>query len=219
VDVDESICCNEIRECDVVDSTGRKIGKIGDMTFTFDGKLNLAQFVLRGSAWEEFLESIGARPEKDPLFDASLIHRIGDKVQLKTNLNSLKTTLDEGAISEVEIRWSELKDKYIVDKNEISVGKAVDVDFDKDGTASLTVGGGIIEETLEKLGFKADVDILVPADTIESMGDKIKLKVSKEELSLTMNQALESEDIGRAKDDANIRKAVYKLRLYKRQFK
>ncbi|MHA1925781.1 MAG: PRC-barrel domain-containing protein, partial [Candidatus Thorarchaeota archaeon] len=30
VDVDKSLNCNELRDCDVVDSTGKKIGKIGD---------------------------------------------------------------------------------------------------------------------------------------------------------------------------------------------
>jgi sporulation protein YlmC with PRC-barrel domain len=214
VDVDESICCNEIRKCDVVDSTGRKIGKIGDMTFTFDGNLNLAKFVLRGSAWDEFLESIGARPEKDPVFDASLIHRIGDKVQLNTNVNSLKTTLDEGAITEAEIRWSELKDRYIVDKDEVRVGKAVDIDFDIDGTASLTVGGGVIEETLESIGLKTDVDIIVPAETIESMGDKIKLRVSKDELQLTMDNALEDAEIRNIEEKTKAHREVEKIRLF-----
>ncbi|MFW9804039.1 MAG: PRC-barrel domain-containing protein [Candidatus Thorarchaeota archaeon] len=216
MDVSKSLNCAELRACDVVDSTGKKIGKIGDMTFTFDGNLNLEQFVLVGSAWEEFLESIGARPDKDPLFDASLIRRIGDKVQLATNVNSLKTTLDEGAIPKGEIRWSELKDKYIIDKNEVGVGKAVDVDFDMDGTASLTVGGGIIEETLESIGLKADVDIIVPAEAIESMGDKIRLKVSKDELKLTMDKALENLEVKKFKDDIATQSAVAKVRLFRK---
>jgi sporulation protein YlmC with PRC-barrel domain len=214
VDVDKSLNCNELRDCDVVDSTGKKIGKIGDMTFTFDGNLNLAQFVLVGSAWEEFLESIGARPDKDPLFDASLIRRIGDKVQLATNVNSLKTTLDEDAIPKGEVRWSELKDKYIVDKDDVGVGKAIDIDFDIDGTAALTVGGGVIEETLEAIGFKADVDIIVPAETIESMGDKIKLKVSKDVLKLTMDKALENLEVKKARDDVATQRDVAKVRLF-----
>ncbi|MFW9889222.1 MAG: PRC-barrel domain-containing protein [Candidatus Thorarchaeota archaeon] len=214
MDVDKSFNCNELRESDVVDSTGRKIGKIGDMTFTFDGNLNLAQFVLHGSAWEEFLESIGARPDRDPLFDASLIRRIGNTVQLKTNVNSLKTTLDEGAITEAEIRWSELKDTYIVDKDEVRVGKAVDIDFDIDGKASLTVGGGVIEETLESIGFKTDVDIIVPAETIESMGEEIKLRVSKDELQLTLDNALEESEKRKAKDDAKTHRDVAKIRLF-----
>ncbi|MHA2066172.1 MAG: PRC-barrel domain-containing protein [Candidatus Thorarchaeota archaeon] len=192
MDVDKSLNCNELRDCDVIDSTGKKIGKIGDMTFTFDGNLNLAQFVLCGSAWEEFLETIGVRPDKDPLFDASLIRRIGDKVQLTTNVNSLKTTLDEGAIPKGEIRWSELKDKYIVDKDEIRVGKAIDID----------------------IGLKSDIDIIVPAETIESMGDKIKLKVSKDDLKLTMDKALESAEVKKARDDAETRRDVVKVRLY-----
>jgi sporulation protein YlmC with PRC-barrel domain len=214
VDVDRSFNCNELRHCDVVDSTGKKIGRIGDMTFTFDGNLNLAQFVLVGSAWEEFLESVGVKPDKDPLFDASLIQRIGDKVQLKTNVNSMKTTLDEDAIPKGEIRWSELKDKYIVDKDEVGVGKAVDIDFDIDGTASLTVGGGVIEETLESIGLKTDVDIIVPADTIESMGDKIKLRVSKDELQLTMDNALEDAEIRNIEEETKAHREVEKIRLF-----
>jgi len=216
VDVDKSLNCNQLRDCDVVDSTGKKIGKIGDMTFTFDGNLNLAQFVLVGSAWEEFLESIGARPDEDPLFDASLIRRIGDKVQLTTNVNSLKTTLDEGAIPKGEIRWSELKDKYIVDKDDVDVGKAVDIDFDIDGTASLTVGGGVIEETLESIGFKADVDIIVPAEVIDSMGDKIRLKVSRDELKLTMDKALENLEVKKTRDGIINDRDVAKVRLFSR---
>lgn len=216
MDVDKSLNCNELRDCDVVDSTGKKIGKIGDMTFTFDGNLNLSQFVLVGSAWEEFLESVGVRPDKDPLFDASLIRRIGDKVQLTSNVNSLKTTLDKDAIPKGEVRWSELKDKYIIDKDEVGVGKAVDIDFDIDGTASLTVGGGVIEETLESLGLKADVDIIVPAETIESMGDKIKLKVSKDELKLTMDKALENLEVKKARDEAATQRDVAKVRLFQK---
>jgi len=77
------------------------------MTFTFDGQLKLAQFVLAGSDWEEFLESIKLRPDKDPLFDASMIRRIGDKVQLESNVNALKTTLDKYAVPKGEVRWSE----------------------------------------------------------------------------------------------------------------
>jgi sporulation protein YlmC with PRC-barrel domain len=126
----------------------------------------------------------------------------------------LKTTLDEDSIPKGEIRWSELKDKYIIDKDDVGVGNAIDIDFDIDGTASLTVGGGIIEETLESLGIKADVDIIVPAETIESMGDKIKLKVSKDELKLTMDKALENRRVKKARNDIATDRDVAKVRLF-----
>jgi sporulation protein YlmC with PRC-barrel domain len=210
VDVTKSLNCRELRNCDVVDSDGQKVGRINDMTFTFDGQFKLEQFVLAGSNWEEFLESIKVKPDRDPLFEASMIRRIGDTVQLDSNENALKTTLDENAIPKGEIRWSELSKKHIFDKDDVSVGKAIDIDFDLDGTASLIVGGGMIEETLERIGLKDDIDIIVPAEAIESIGDKIKLKVSKDELKLKMDEALES----RPKDRTEAH--VMKVRLFHR---
>jgi sporulation protein YlmC with PRC-barrel domain len=206
--------CNELRHCDVVDSSGVKVGRIGDLTFTFDGTLRLKQFILSGSRWEEFLESAKIKPDKDPLLNAGLIEIIGDKVQLNTNINSLKTTLDEGAIASGEIRWSDLTKMEIYDQDNMKVGHAVDVDFDIDGTASLIVGGGIIEESLESIGLKTDVDIIVPAETIESMRDKIKLKVSKENLKLTMTEALESPEVKKAKELPADKRAAIRVRLY-----
>lgn len=215
MDVTKSMNCKELRDCDVVDSSGTKVGRINDMTFTFDGKLRLSQFVLAGSKWEEFLESAKIKPDKDPLLDASLITRIGDRVQLSTNVNSLKTTLDEGAISEGEIRWSELTKMDIFDQDDVKVGRAVDIDFDLDGTASLTVGGGLIEESLERVGLKSDVDIIVPAHTIDSVTDKIKLKVSKEELRLTIDKAFENPEVKRVKDLPADKRAGVKVRLFR----
>ncbi len=216
MDITKSLNCRELRDCDVVDSSGQKVGHINDMTFTFDGQLKLEQFILAGSDWEEFLESIKMKPDKDPLFDASMIRRIGDKVQLKSNVNALKTTLDKGAIPKGEIRWSELSKKHIVDKDDVAVGKAVDIDFDIDGTAALTVGGGVVEETLERIGLKDDIDIIVPAETIESIAEKIKLNVSKDELKLTMDEALESPEIRAAKDKKDVDRNVMKVRLFYR---
>jgi sporulation protein YlmC with PRC-barrel domain len=214
VDITKSLNCREISNCDVVDSSGQKVGRINDMTFTFDGQFKLEQFVLAGSDWEEFLESIKMRPDRDPLFDASMIRRIGDEVHLESNVNALKTTLDKGAIPKGEFRWSELSKKDIVDKDDVPVGKAVDIDFDLDGTASLTVGGGLIEETLEKIGLKDDIDIIVPAETIHSIGDTIKLKVSKDELRLTMDKELDTPEVREIKDRTSTERHIVKVRLF-----
>ena len=206
--------CKELRNCDVVDSSGEKVGKINDLTFTFKGALKLKQFILAGSKWEEFLESVKFRPDKDPVLSASLISRIGDKVQLNTNVNSLKTTLDEGAIEMGEIRWSDLTKMDIFDKDEVKIGRAVDVDFDTDGTACLIVGGGLVEETLESVGLKSDVDILVPTGHIVAIRDKVILDVSKEDLRLTMDKALENPEVKKARDLPADKRAAAKVRLY-----
>ncbi|MHA2222232.1 MAG: PRC-barrel domain-containing protein [Candidatus Thorarchaeota archaeon] len=57
MDVKKPMNCKQLRDCDVVDSSGEKVGRINDLTFTFDGTLKLSQFILAGSKWEEFLES------------------------------------------------------------------------------------------------------------------------------------------------------------------
>ena len=214
MDVTRSINCKELRNCDVVDSSGESVGRIDDVTFTFDGSLKLKQFILAGSRWEELLESVKIKPDKDYLLDAALITRIGDKVQLSTNVNSLKTTLDAGAISAHEIRWSDLTKMDIYDQDDVKVGRAVDIDFDLDGSASLIVGGGLVEESLESMGLKADIDIIVPAKAIASMSDKIKLTVSKDDLKLTMDKALENPEVRKAKDLPADQRAVAKVRLY-----
>ncbi len=214
MDVTKSMNCKELRNCDVVDSSGAKVGKINDLTFTFEGALILKQFILAGSKWEEFLESVKFRPDKDPVLSASLISRIGDKVQLNTNVNSLKTTLDEGAIGMGEIRWSDLTKMDIFDKDDVKIGRAVDVDFDTDGTACLIVGGGLVEETLETVGLKSDVDILVPSTHVVAIRDKVILDVSKDDLKLTIDKALESPEVKKARELPADKRAAAKVRLY-----
>ncbi|MGY5865158.1 MAG: PRC-barrel domain-containing protein [Candidatus Thorarchaeota archaeon] len=214
MDVKKPMNCKQLRDCDVVDSSGEKVGKINDLTFTFDGNLKLSQFILAGSKWEEFLESAKIRPDKDPVLDASIISVIGDRVQLNTNVNSLKTTLDEGAIELGELRWSTITKMDIVDKDDVKVGRAVDVDFDTDGTACLIVGGGLIEESLESVGLKADIDVLVPSGHITSIRDKIVLDVSKDDLQLTMDKALENPEVKKARDRPAHERAALRVRLF-----
>ncbi|MFW9833645.1 MAG: PRC-barrel domain-containing protein [Candidatus Thorarchaeota archaeon] len=214
MDVTKSMNCKEMRNCDVVDSSGEKVGKINDLTFIFEDRLILKQFILGGSRWEELLESAKIRPDKDPVLSADLITKIGDKVQLNTNVNSLKTTLDEGAIGMGEIRWSDLTKMDIFDKDDIKIGRAVDVDFDTDGTACLIVGGGFVEESLEAIGLKSDVDILLPSDHIVTIRDKVVLDVSRDNLKLTMDDALENPEVKKAKELPADKRAAVKVRLY-----
>jgi sporulation protein YlmC with PRC-barrel domain len=143
-----------------------------------------------------------------------MIQKMDEKVHLSTNKNSLKTTLDKGAISDDEIRLSDLEKLLIVDKDGDSVGKAVDVDFEVDGSAYLIVGGGFFEETLEALGLKSDIDIIVPGKVIESIGDQIKLAVDKSDLALTMEEAVKSETEKATREAVATHREISKVRLY-----
>lgn len=211
-------CCRNLKKYDVLDSSGEKIGKIGDMTFKFEGdSLKLTQFVLAGPKWEEILEAIKIKPDRDPVFNSSLIVKVDDKIHLNTTSNSLKTTLDQGAITESEILLSQLEKLRILDKDGVNVGKLVDIDFDVNGTVSLIVGGGFFEEKLEAAGLKPDIDIIVPAKVISEIGKTIKITRSKSELSLTMDDALEHQAAG-LKDALEVRgeyeDKAHSLRLY-----
>jgi sporulation protein YlmC with PRC-barrel domain len=211
LDITQPINTKTLQKSDVVDLNGDVIGRINDLTFTFDGKFKLSKFILAGSKFEEFLESIKVRPDNDPVFHASMIKSVSDRIHLDTTKNSLKTTLDEGAIEDNEIRFSDLKKMQIIDKNGEKVGKALEMDFDADGKVCVIAGGGFIEEKLEALGIKADIDILVPGMAIESIGDKIKLNVSKDNLSMTLDETLKKvPDMREAKGRSRIRAFAYR---------
>ncbi len=209
-----SLCCREMKKADVVDSSGNKVGNVADLTFKFDKGLKLSKFILAGPRWEEFLESIKVRPDRDPVFDGSLITKVDEKVHLDTSVNSLKTTLDKDAIPEGDIRLSKLEKMDILDKEGKKIGRAIDIDFDIDGSASMIVGGGFIEEKLEAAGLKADIDIIVPGDLISSISDKIHLSVSESELSTTMDDALKSKEVKKARDRMEVHTDVTKVRLF-----
>ena len=216
MEINRSICCKEIMKIDVIDAKGDKIGHINDFTFTFDGSLKLSQFILGGGTWEELLESLKLKPDKDPIFNASLISKIGDNIHLNSDVDSLKTTLDECAISDNELRLSELSKLNIFDENGENIGNVIDVDFDVDGRASLIVGGSFIEEKLEALGIKPDFDIIVPDDAIESISDKIQLMVSKDELETTLEEVLadRNPEIQKAREAKHVNQEISKVRLF-----
>lgn len=173
---------------DVMDASGKKIGRVLDLTFTFDESLKLAHFILGGSRTEEFLEAIKLKPDEDPVFDSALIMKIDDHIHLNTSVNSLKTPHSE--ILDNEIKFSDLKKLDIYDKDNIKLGHAIDVNFQLDGHTALIVGGGFIEEKLEVIGLKDDVDIIVPFEVIVSIDESIKLSVSKDELDASLDGIL-----------------------------
>lgn len=214
MEINQTICCRELRKSTVFDKDGKKVGHIGDLAFKFDGDLRLTKFILAGPIFEEVLEKLKIRKDKDPVFDASMIEKLGDKVQINTATDSLKTTLDTDSISSDEIRLSKLEKLSIIDKHGKVVGNAVDIDFDVDGSASLIVGGGFFEEKLEAIGIKKDIDLLVPGKVIESISDSIKLTVDKEELSLTMEEELEKKEEVEAKRDIIVHRDISRVRLF-----
>ncbi|MFW9907769.1 MAG: PRC-barrel domain-containing protein [Candidatus Thorarchaeota archaeon] len=178
----------------VVDTSGEEIGNVNDFVISKSkNKIALKSIVLGGGRIEEFLESIGVKPNRDPVFQLDCISQIQeDGVYLTTKGASLKNTLDEGSIGKNDMRLTKFSKLPIVDTDGMKIGNIIDVWFDINGEPWLVAGGGTIEETLERIGVQPDIDLLIPMDYISDMGSKsIKLKYTKFQLESTCEDEYE----------------------------
>jgi len=216
MEIREPFCCRMMKNMNVLDSSGKKIGKVGDFTFLFDGELKFSHFTMTGSMWHEFLEALNRKADHIHVFDSSVIGKVDAHIHLDTTADDLITTKEKSVISDDEIRLSELESLDIIDKDNVKVGRAIDVDFDVDGRAAIIAGGGFIEEKLEAIGLKQDVDIIVPSDVIASIGESIRLSVSKDELETTLDGILRERaiEIQNAKDAAKSHRSATRERVY-----
>jgi len=184
-------CCNmkysEIRHKDVIDSNGEKVGDIIDCIVDIsENKIALKHLVLGGGIIEELLESIKARPDIDPVCNVDDLDSISDKVYLKVNKETLKKTIDPGVISETDLNFSKLGKLKVVDADGLKIGNIIDLWFDLNSRMWLVLGGGFIEELLEKLRVQPEIDLLVPMDFIKTITtDAITLNKTKFELEST----------------------------------
>jgi len=178
---------SDIRSKDVVDSNGKKVGEVMDWIFGCgENKLNLKYIVLGGGRVEEFLESIGTRPDIDPVVRLEDVDSITDKVYLKVDGESLKKTIDPGVLDEADFTFSKLSDIKVIDSDGFKIGFVIDIWFDEDNMMWLLLGGGFFEELLERIKAQPDIDLLVPPHFIESIDkDEIRLTISKFQLEST----------------------------------
>lgn len=94
------------------------------------------------------------------------------------------------------VQFSKIRRKIIVDAGDVEVGEPVDIGFSFTFEPKfLLVGGGFIEELLETLKRRDDVDQLVRLDQIEKISDAIYLNVREEELERSENPSLTQEGI------------------------
>ncbi|MFW9957037.1 MAG: PRC-barrel domain-containing protein [Candidatus Odinarchaeota archaeon] len=190
-------CCNlkysEIKKKEVVDSNGERVGEVIDGIFSYhDQELELKYLILGGGMIEEFLESIRARPDIDPVCRIADIDSISDKVYLKIDKDSLCKTLDKCTISNTDIKYSQLGKMKVVDSDDIKIGNVIDIWFDTAGHLWLVLGGGFFEELLEKLHAAPDIDLLVPVDFLDSINKKtIKLNRTRFQLESTCESEYE----------------------------
>ncbi len=85
--------------------------------------------------------------------------------------------------------FSELKKKKVRDADGFAIGSVIDIKFDECGDEWFVLGGGFVEETLEMLHIRHDIDLLVPVDWIETIGDdEIVLKLTRFQLTSTCEE-------------------------------
>ena len=187
-------CCgirfSQMMRKKVVDSTGKHIGTVNDFIVSYTPtSVALKSIVMGGGRIEEFLESIGLRPDVDPVFQMDCISQIQDDIELITSGESLKTTLDDGTIGEGDMRLSKFSKLPIVDSSDMKVGNVIDIWFDINGAPWLVVGGGFIQEAMERIGVVPDIDLLVPMEYIDNISKhEIKLKYTKFQLEATCQE-------------------------------
>ncbi|MHA2300467.1 MAG: PRC-barrel domain-containing protein [Candidatus Thorarchaeota archaeon] len=176
---------SEIKKKPVVDSKGETLGNIIDFIFTIEeNRLAPKSIIVGGSRMEELLESLGVRPDEDPIFSVDNIDVIGDdKVTLTVDGETLCSTLTEGIFAENDRKLSQISKAKVIDSDGFNIGNVIDVWFDDDAQVWLLLGGGFLEEALERIGVQPDIDLIAGPTDIDVFTDKeIKLKWTRFQL-------------------------------------
>ena len=92
------------------------------------------------------------------------------------------------------VRLSELQRKRVIDSAGTRIGHVNDIWLEQDGSFSLIVGGGFIQETLQRLHVRPEIDLLVPPEWIESVGaDEIIRRWTRFQLESTCQECWDRE--------------------------
>lgn len=90
-----------------------------------------------------------------------------------------------------ELKYSEIRRKDVVDSKGEKVGEVMDWIFDcslnKLDLKYIVLGGGWVEEFLEFIGARPDIDPVIKIEDVDSISDKVYLKVEGESLKKTID--------------------------------
>jgi sporulation protein YlmC with PRC-barrel domain len=93
-----------------------------------------------------------------------------------------------------DVSFSELQAKRVIDADGVRAGTIIDVRFDEEGSTWFVLGGGFVQQMLQKLHIRPKLDLLVPAEWIDRVGsDEIVLKRSVFQLESTCQECWERE--------------------------
>lgn len=163
------------------------IGHIIDVVF--DQEHQLHSFIIGGTRWEEFRESLGIIDDIDPVIPINIISAVKeDTIEVKIAKEKLHHKLEEGIIPEKSFTYNNLKRKKIFDSKDNKFGKIINMGFLPNGKTVLIIGGSWFEELMENLGFRKNIDLLLPFEKIDSIDENnIRLNVPIDKLKLTID--------------------------------
>ncbi len=92
------------------------------------------------------------------------------------------------------LKYSEIRKKEVVDSNGEHIGEVIDSSFTISNNRlelkHIILGGGRIEELLEKIRARPDIDPICNVSEIDSISDKVYLNVDKDSLCKTMDKGV-----------------------------
>ena len=178
---------SQLSQFEVVDKDSKKIGKPGDALFTKE--LNFNSLILFGGLLEEKMEALHLRENIDPIVPISDIDSIDYKkgiIRLNKTKNDLNKMDKNFPVPDGLIQYTKLKKLAIYEKNNVKIGRVIDILFKARGGYSFIVGGSGLEEFLEKIRIIPDNDLIVPSSSVVDISNKIKINENKDELITTL---------------------------------
>lgn len=175
----------ELKGTTVRDVRGAALGRVADFIIrTGAGVIDVEYLTVAGEG--RVRAALPGKHAAEAVVAFDEIDRIEDEVHLLKEHDAPASLEERGISREKHLRFSELTKARVIDSGGFRIGHVLDVWLDEDGTTCLVLGGGFIEETLEKLHLRPDVDLLCPANWIESIGGgEVRLRWSGFQLEST----------------------------------
>ncbi|MHA1126140.1 MAG: PRC-barrel domain-containing protein [Candidatus Heimdallarchaeota archaeon] len=186
---------SELRKKAVVCPDGRKMGRVIDVVF--EENLNMHSFIIGGSFWEEFRESIGIIDDIDPVIPIEhVIEVTKDEIKIDLTKEQCRHKLEEGVFPEKAMMYSQMKRMKIVDYSNKSIGKICNMLFLPCGEPTFVVNAN--KTDIIPKGITSHWDLLVPHTNISEMSASyLKLNVNAEQLSMALNDHVLDADAAR----------------------
>jgi sporulation protein YlmC with PRC-barrel domain len=176
---------SELRKKTVICPDGKKMGHIIDVVF--EDNLNMHSFIIGGSFWEKFRESLGIIDDIDPVIPIEhVIEVTKDEIKIDLTKEQCRHSLEKNVFPENAKMYSQMKRMDILDYSNKSIGKICNMVFLPCGEPIFIVNANKTE--IVPKGITSHWDLLVPHTHVDEMSTKhMKLNVNVKQLSVSLN--------------------------------